>query len=64
VDPIRDPQLRRKLGSAGNRTQDLWLSSQKLWPLDHKGGLQWLAVAGENYYACHLLITCCKEPYG
>jgi hypothetical protein len=38
VDPVPDPQLLRKSGSAGNRTQDLCICSQKLWPLDHIGG--------------------------
>jgi hypothetical protein len=31
VDPVPDPLLLRKSGSAGNRTRDLW-------PLDHRGG--------------------------
>jgi hypothetical protein len=38
VNPVPDPLLLRKSGSAGNRTQDLWICSQKLWPLDHRGG--------------------------
>jgi hypothetical protein len=38
VDPVTDPLLLRKSGSAGNRTWDLWICSQKLWPLDHRGG--------------------------
>jgi hypothetical protein len=38
VDPVPDPLLLRKSGSAGNRTKDLWICSQKLWPLDHRGG--------------------------
>jgi hypothetical protein len=38
VDPVSDPLLRRKFGSHGNRTQDFWVSSQELWPLDHTGG--------------------------
>jgi hypothetical protein len=38
VDPIPDPLLLRKSGRARNRTQDLWICSQKLWPLDHRGG--------------------------
>jgi hypothetical protein len=42
VDPIPDPLLLRKSGSTGNRTRDLWICSQKLWPLDHRGGLDWL----------------------
>jgi hypothetical protein len=37
VDPIPDPILLRKSGSAGNRTRDLWICSQELWPLDHRG---------------------------
>jgi hypothetical protein len=39
VDPVPDPLLLRKSGSARNRTRDLWVSSQKLWLLDHRGGL-------------------------
>jgi hypothetical protein len=38
VDPIPDPLLLRKTGSAGHRTRDLWICSQELWPLDHRGG--------------------------
>jgi hypothetical protein len=38
VDPVPDPLLLRKFGSAGNRTRDIWISSQELWPLDHRGG--------------------------
>jgi hypothetical protein len=33
VDPDEDPLLLRNSGSVGNRTQDLWICSQKLWPL-------------------------------
>jgi hypothetical protein len=39
VNPVPDPILLRKPGSAGNRTRDLWICSQELWPLDHRGGL-------------------------
>jgi len=39
VDPVPDPLLLRKSGSAGNRTRDLCICSQKFWPLDHRGGL-------------------------
>jgi hypothetical protein len=35
VDPVPDPLLLRKSGNAGNRTRDLWVSSQELWPLDY-----------------------------
>jgi hypothetical protein len=37
VDPVPDPLLLRKSGSAGNRTWDLWICGQELRPLDHKG---------------------------
>jgi hypothetical protein len=37
VDPVPDPLL-RKSGSAGNRTRNLWICSQELWALDHRGG--------------------------
>jgi hypothetical protein len=39
VDPVPDPLLLRKSVRAGNRNRDLWICSQKLWPLDHRGGL-------------------------
>jgi hypothetical protein len=38
VDPVPDPLLLRKSGSAGNRTRDLWICSQELWSLDQRGG--------------------------
>jgi hypothetical protein len=38
VDPVPDPLFKRS-GSAGNITRDLWICSQELWPLDHRGGL-------------------------
>jgi hypothetical protein len=38
VDPVPDPLLLRKSGSAGNRTRGLCICSQELWPLDHRGG--------------------------
>jgi hypothetical protein len=37
VDPVPDP-LPRKPGSVGNRTRDLWIRSQEIWPLDYRGG--------------------------
>jgi hypothetical protein len=37
VDPVPDPLLLRKSSSAGYLTRDLWICSQKLWPLDHRG---------------------------
>jgi hypothetical protein len=38
VDPVPDPLLLRKSGSAGNLTRDLWVSNQELWQPDHRGG--------------------------
>jgi hypothetical protein len=38
LDPVPDPLLLWKFDSAGNRIQDLWVSSQEVWPLDHRGG--------------------------
>jgi hypothetical protein len=43
VDPIPDPLLLRKSGSAGNRTWDLWICSQELWPLEHRGS-SWIRI--------------------
>jgi hypothetical protein len=40
VDPVPDPLLLRKCGSATNRTRDLCVSSQELRLLDHRGGRQ------------------------
>ena len=33
------PHKENPHGRAGNRTRDLVISSQKLWPLDHEAGL-------------------------
>jgi hypothetical protein len=38
VDPVPDPLLLKESGSGGNRTRDLWVCSQELWPLDHRSG--------------------------
>jgi hypothetical protein len=35
VDHVSDPLVLRKSGSAGNRSRNLWICSQELWPLDH-----------------------------
>jgi hypothetical protein len=32
---VPHPLVSRKFGSAGNLTQDLWVSSQEFWPSDH-----------------------------
>jgi hypothetical protein len=38
VSPVSDPQLIRKSDSTGNRTRDLCICNQELWPLDNRGG--------------------------
>jgi hypothetical protein len=38
VDPVPDSLLLRKSGSARNRTRDLWVCSQEVYSLDHRGG--------------------------
>jgi hypothetical protein len=38
VEPVPDQPLLRKSDKAGNRTRDLWICSQELWPLDSRGG--------------------------
>jgi hypothetical protein len=53
ADPVPDPLLLRKSGRAGNRTPDLWICSQKLWPLDHRGG-QWIIIV--RIFSCDLLL--------
>jgi hypothetical protein len=41
VDPV--PELLRKCGRAGNRTRALWICSQELRALDHRGSLNHLS---------------------
>jgi hypothetical protein len=37
IDPFPDPVFLSQSGSSGNRTRTLWICSQELWPLDHRG---------------------------
>jgi hypothetical protein len=37
VDPVIYPLFVRTSGSAGNRARNIWICSQELWPLDHRG---------------------------
>jgi hypothetical protein len=39
MDPVPDQLLLRTSGNAGNRTRDLWVCTQELWPLDDSGSL-------------------------
>jgi hypothetical protein len=48
VDPIPDPLFLGKSGSARNRIQDLWICSQELWPLYHRGS-PLLVNTGEKF---------------
>jgi hypothetical protein len=48
VDPIPDPLLLRKSGSAGNRTWDLWICGQGLWPLGHRGSQLYYIMFDKN----------------
>jgi hypothetical protein len=50
VDPVPDPLLLKTFGSPGNRTQDLWICSQELWPLDHRGGHPYISTFINNKY--------------
>jgi hypothetical protein len=53
--PCSRPLLLRKSGSAGNRTWDLWICSQELWSLDHRGGHRDL-IKIYQFYMKHFLI--------
>jgi hypothetical protein len=50
VDPVPEPLLLRKCGRAGNRTRDLWICSQKLSQLDHRGGPN-IEISNLNRYS-------------
>jgi hypothetical protein len=64
VDPIPDPLLLRKSGSDGNRTKNLWICSQKLWPLDHRSG-QIVATCSTNqwYFSSNCMVSHLRRPY-
>jgi hypothetical protein len=59
VDPVPDPLLLRKSGRVGNRTRDLWICSQKLWPLDHRGGHPYEDLKSfiNNSYSSSIIIS-------
>jgi hypothetical protein len=52
VDPVPDPLLLKKSGSAGNRTRDLWICSQELWTLYHRGILIYSNM--DHNYICQI----------
>jgi hypothetical protein len=37
VDPVSDSIHLKKSDIAGNRTRDIWICRQELWPLDYRG---------------------------
>jgi hypothetical protein len=47
-EPVPDPLLLRKFGSARNWTQDLWDNSQELWPLEHRHNNVVLKTCGDS----------------
>jgi hypothetical protein len=55
VDRVPDPLLLRKPGRAGNRTRNLWICSQELWPLDGRGGL-YILLLNEIYLLQYVLV--------
>jgi hypothetical protein len=63
VDPVPDPLLLRKSGSAGNLTRDLWICSQKLWSLDNRGGQKEMSTNVKLNIELLLLLesVCCKH---
>jgi hypothetical protein len=59
VDPVPDPLLLRKSGIARNRNRDLWICSQELWPLDHRGitlcTTPWIHIGAWMYKSMYFL---------
>ena len=62
------PFRKNSHGRAGNRTRDLMISSQKLWPLDHEAGHVVLYLVCKSFISpkkCDFLKICqicCKPP--
>jgi hypothetical protein len=56
VDPVPDLLLLWKSGSARNRTRDLWVCSQEVWTLDHRGGLASITVTTNYNHLKYLLL--------
>jgi hypothetical protein len=59
VDPVPDPLLLRKSGSARNRTRDVCVWSQKLWPLDHTWYtmIWWYIEKSKSFAVCLTFLT-------
>jgi hypothetical protein len=48
------PFRENSYGRAGNRTRDLMISSQRLWPLDHVAGLRATNIDSCKYIAAQI----------
>jgi hypothetical protein len=59
VDPVPDPLLLRKSGSAGNRTRDLWVSSQELCVIHAL--IRSVALHGKNDKVSTLCAACVQK---
>jgi hypothetical protein len=60
------PSRKNPHGRTGNRTRDLMISSQKLWPLDHEAGhyLNYCNQQMQNYIITVYITTVCLcNPY-
>jgi hypothetical protein len=67
VDPVPDPLLLRKSGSAGNRTRTPGSVSRNSWPLDHRGGhveirQEIISFIHSFLYSFHTLISLHPVP--
>ena len=64
VDPFSDTLLLRKSGSARNRTRELWICSQKLWPLDHRlGHLKYSTRWKNKFTKTTVILTCMNQTF-
>jgi hypothetical protein len=65
VDPVPNPPLLRKSGSAGNRTQDIWICSQELRPLDHRGGHKYKIIIKQAgvFFITDISLKVCTNAY-
>jgi hypothetical protein len=51
------PSRKNPHGRTGNRTRDLMISSQKLWPLDHQAGRKGLRMHTHLFYVQYLALN-------
>jgi hypothetical protein len=63
LDRLPDPLLLRKSGSTENRTRDLWICSQELWPLGHRGGRTYMLSIINVLTSKKKCIYPCKRPW-